>query len=133
MLLRFFATIALSSCLAIPGLTLALHAQQRPGERPEIVVVRLVLRPQGFSPAEITVSEGIVRIEVLNRVGFPELPMLLEREARDLQPKMTLRQEPFLLERPKWDQQMLLEPGTYVVSVEGRPKWTSRITVVANQ
>ena len=72
-----------------------------------------------------------MRIEVLNRVGFPELPMLFGREAEELRPKQVLRQDIFERRRPKWDQQMILEQGTYTVSVEDRPQWTSRIIVVA--
>jgi len=126
-LTRYLMILTAGVLLASPQAQ-AQRPQER--ERPEIVLVRLVLKPQGFNPSEITVTEGLVRIEVLNRVGFPELPMLLEREAEELRPKQVLRQEPFERRRPKWAHEMLFEPGTYTVSVEERPNWTSRIVVV---
>lgn len=121
--LSLFCLIAAALCLPWQTAT----AQERSADEP--VVVQLTLHPYGFVPPEITVDEGLIDLEIVSRVGFPELPILIERDAERNQAKQTLRNETYDARKRKWDQMMVLTPGTYTVSVAGRAQWTAKIIV----
>lgn len=104
-------------------------AQERPAEEP--LVVQLTIHPYGFIPSEITVPEGLINLEVVSRVGFPEIPILLERDAEQYSEKQTLRSENHDARRRKWDQSMVLSPGNYTISIPDKPRWTAKVIVTA--
>lgn len=80
---------AIAAVLFLPWQTAT--AQERSADEP--VVVQLTLHPCGFIPSEITVAEGLIDLEIVSRVGFPELPILIEWDGQGVQQKQTLRNE----------------------------------------
>lgn len=121
-------TLSLACAIAVVfSLPWQTAAQERSANEP--VVVQLTLHPYGFVPAEISVAEGLIDLEIVSRVGFPELPILIERDAEGLQQKQTLRNENHDARKRKWDQTMVLTPGNYTVSVPGRPQWVAKLMV----
>jgi hypothetical protein len=89
----------------------------------------LALYPWGFEPDEVTISPGPTSIQMLNRVGFPELQLKVELDQGPTKAKLNLLTDRFEVERPKWSNLFNLAPGTYLVSVEPHAKWVARITV----
>jgi hypothetical protein len=91
--------------------------------------LRLVLHPWGFEPDEITIAPGPIAVEVVNRVGLPELDLRLEVEQGTDKPRTSLLQERFFREEPKWRNVFVFPAGQYTVSVGANEKWVARITV----
>ena len=68
-------------------------------------------------------------LKLVNRTGFQELPLLVERLPNELAPRLELFREAIPEGARKWRQDIVLTPGTYSVSVEGHPKWRATVTI----
>lgn len=120
----------ISRILAPALLVLALSVGAQERQRPEVEGASLILRPHGFEPSEVTLTAGQVQLKVYNRVGLPELDLLLEQEDEGFAPRTQLVREKARRDRVKWSNIRTLGPGTYILSEVTNPKWTCTITVV---
>lgn len=77
-----------------------------------------------MSPKEVSIRGRVFLLRVANHVGVGEIQFELFREAGP-----RLKQLKLPLGRSKMVEEVVLEPGTYVLQVPGRPVWTSRIRV----
>lgn len=82
----------------------------------------IALRPNGFSPAEIEVTDGRYLFIVQNRVGVRDISFQLDREGGG---KLHEVHD----QKLQWKKEFDLHPGTYVLSVVDHPKWRCVITV----
>ena len=112
--------------LVISVLSLTCGRAQAPQGRPSQPnrVLVLVIRPQGFQPARVTLPASRIFFSVHNRTGLHETALQLDREAGD-----RLKTVPLMKSKLAWRETVDLTPGVYVLSVQGRPQWTCRITI----
>src|SRR6266542_2598897 len=110
--------------LVISVLSLTCGRAQAPQGRPSQPnrVLVLVIRPQGFQPARVTLPASRIFFSVHNRTGLHETALQLDREAGD-----RLKTVPLMKSKLAWRETVDLTPGVYVLSVQGRPQWTCRI------
>ena len=91
---------------------------------PEVRLVLLALRPEGFDSSEMQLDPGEYLLIIGNRTGLTEVSVRLEREGNGRVAAAAVggRQR-------DWKKRFKLTPGTYVVTANDNPDWTCRITV----
>ena len=123
--IRFFviaATITAALTTPVDGL-----GADQPTERVQILPTTLTRF--GFNPASVKVSKGKVLIAVKDLSNLREASMNLEREERGGQPKLRVSSKSLSSGKRRWDNVLNLSEGTYVLRVDGQPKWQFRIVV----
>ncbi len=100
-------------------------------ERPKMESARVVLYPQGFYPQEVTFTAGLVNLLVHNRSGVEELPLVLELNVAAPTAQDVLKSESLAPSQNKWSGDAVLPEGEYRLRVEGRPKWSCDVHVLA--
>lgn len=93
-------------------------------DQTRIKVELITIRPAGFDPTEITLTDGHFRIAVDNKSGLDEVTLRLTREGGAR--VRGLRLSP---EQHKWREKIVLPPGSYLLTAVGHPNWLCRITV----
>lgn len=90
--------------------------------------LNLVLTRHGFQHQDIKIPAGWTRLSLHNRTFVADLDLRLERKVGAGRQSLSSR----LLDRkrPAWRDEVNFTPGTYVVSVAGRPKWSIELEVV---
>ena len=84
----------------------------------------IAIRPSGFSPDQIEVTQGRYIVIVQNRSGIRDLTFRLERENGD-------RLHEVRPQELRWKKTFDLSPGRYLLSVVARPSWRCVLTVTA--
>ena len=90
-------------------------------------VVLLTLRPNGFSPRELTLPAGRYLFVVRNRTGLAEFSFRIERESGEVLHEVSPRRY-----KREWKHMVQLPVGVYIVKEVLHPDWTCHITVTAN-
>lgn len=91
---------------------------------PDVKLVLLALRPEGFDSNEMQLTAGEYLFMISNRTGLDEVNVRLHREGKERMAAGTVRGR-----RKEWKQRLKLTSGTYLVTVDGNPDWTCRIVV----
>ena len=107
--------------LAVPS---ALDQSQDQEAGPEVKLVLLALRPEGFETNEMQLEPGEYLFIIGNRTGLREVNMRLEREGHG-----RLSEAAVGGRARDWKQRLRLTPGTYVLTANDNPDWTCRIVV----
>ncbi|HEX8148024.1 MAG TPA: hypothetical protein VF591_12660 [Pyrinomonadaceae bacterium] len=84
----------------------------------------LTLSPGGFEPAEVTRPAGRFMLAVSNHAGGEEVSLLLSRVRGE-----RLREVKMARGRIRSVNELQLPPGEYVLTAEGHPDWSCRITL----
>jgi hypothetical protein len=103
------------------------HAQTGNGREKIDHVVTLTLRHVGFDSREVTIKPGLLFLRVRNRTFLPDLSVRIEREEGSQ--RLPLKASQLEREKPNWRERVVLTPGVYIVSVDGHPRWQTRIIV----
>jgi len=90
----------------------------------QTVGLPIQLKKLGFVPMEITKPAGDYQLSVSNQSGVSEIKLSLGREHGE-----ELHQGRLKKERLRWRQNVLLTPGTYVLSEMSHPNWLCRIVI----
>lgn len=94
---------------------------------PPLIVLRMVLRPEGFEIPEVTIPKGKVRLILLNRTGLEDLALQFSKVVGN---KEKLKDVKFdLQKRFQVEDTFDLSPGNYLLEVTAHPEWVARITV----
>lgn len=110
-----------SSPPATPNISNQSVAQS--SKRPELTLLPVQLRFNGFYPNEITQAPGEYELLLINASGEPDLTIQLQRENGE-------KLHRFGPKRGKNQRKSVhLTPGVYIVSVVENPAWTCRITI----
>ena len=97
------------------------HAQGQAGAQ-DVLGLVIPLRPTGFVPAELEITDGRYLLIVENRCGIRDLTFHLDREGGE---RLHEAQEHKL----QWKEKFNLRPGSYVLSVLEHPEWHCVIKV----
>lgn len=92
------------------------------GSGQELLGLVIAIRPNGFSPPEIEITDGRYVLVVQNHSGLRDLTFQLDREGGE-------RLHQVQAQRSKWSKEFDLHPGTYVLSVVDHPEWQCLIKV----
>jgi hypothetical protein len=109
---------------AIPPVAVPSSLDQSQEAGPEVKLVLLALRPEGFEPNELQLEPGEHLFIFGNRTGLREVTMRLEREGNGRVAESAVGGRP-----TDWKKRLRLTPGTYVVTANDNPDWTCRIVV----
>ena len=94
---------------------------------PPLIVLRMVLRPEGFEMPEVTIPKGKVRLILLNRTGLADLALQFSKVVGN---KEKLKDVKFDLQnRFQVEDTFDLSPGDYLVEVTAHPEWVGHVTV----
>lgn len=91
---------------------------------PEVKLVLLALRPEGFETREMQLDSGDYVFIVGNRTGLRDVSVRLDREGRGRIAAATVGGK-----QKDWKQRMKLTTGAYLLTVNDNPNWTCRILV----
>jgi hypothetical protein len=94
--------------------------------------ISVVVSPYGFAQSTLSVPAGPSVFVVLNRTGFDDINVLLERmpgSGPDGTPVQREFDDVVGRSRPRLVSSVRLTPGTYRLRVAGRPAWVSAIHV----
>jgi hypothetical protein len=105
--------------IAVPSI---LDQSQEAG--PEVKLILLALRPEGFETNEMRLDPGEHLFIIGNRTRLREVNMRLERQGagRVTEAVVGGRQR-------DWKKRLRLTPGTYLVTANNNPDWACRIVV----
>ncbi len=84
----------------------------------------IAVRPAGFVPPEIDLTDGRYVLIVQNQCGIRDLTFRLDREAGERLHEVHTTQA-------RWKAAFDLHPGTYVLSVVDHPNWQCLIRVTS--
>lgn len=90
---------------------------------PEVKLILLALRPEGFETNEMQLNAGDYLFIVGNRTGLREVNVRMEREGKE---RVTATVGG---RRRDWKQRLKLTPGTYLITADDNPDWSCRIVV----
>lgn len=109
---------------AIAPVTVPSLLDQSQEAGPEVRLILLALRPEGFETNEMQLEPGEHLFIIGNRTGLREVKMRLEREGngRVAEAQVGGRQR-------DWKKRLQLTPGTYLLTANNNPDWTCRIVV----
>lgn len=113
-----------SVAYAIPPVLVPSLLDQSQEAGPEVKLVLLALRPEGFESNEMQLNPGEYLFIVGNRTGLREVTMRLERQGSDRIAEVTVGGRP-----RDWRKRLRLTSGTYVLTANDKPDWTCRIVV----
>ena len=106
--------------------SLAAHAApvtpQGQADQTSVKGLVIVIRPTGFVPPALEVTDGRYLFIVQNRCGIRDLTFRLESEAGE-------RLHEVHDQKLQWKKEFDLHPGTYVLSVVDHPTWRCLIRV----
>jgi hypothetical protein len=109
---------------AIAPLTVPSILDQSQEAGPEVKLVLLALRPQGFETNEMHLQAGDHLFIIGNRTGLKEVTLRLERQGSERIAEATIGGRP-----RDWKRRLRLASGTYVLTANNNPDWTCRIIV----
>lgn len=97
-----------------------------PASAPSVApqLLRITIRPTGFDPAEVSISQGRFTLAVDNRSGLRELTFRLDREGAG-----RLREVRMPRERLSYREVIDPPPGVYVLTEADHPTWVCRVRV----
>jgi hypothetical protein len=84
----------------------------------------IILRPNGFEPAQITRPNGMFLLAIDNQTGLKDVTLRLERANGVREAEVQLPGH-----RVRWRKRVNLSPGDYVVKVAGHPEWVCRLAI----
>jgi len=82
----------------------------------------IAIRPTGFIPAQIDLTDGTYLFMVQNRCGIRDLTFRFDRDTGE---RLTEVHD----QKLQWKKEFALYPGTYILSVVNHPQWRSVINV----
>lgn len=89
-------------------------------------VIQLLLRPEGFDSESLAIAKGSYVLILLNRTGLEDLSLQVSRVVGNGEkPKDIVFDSK---KKYRIDSLIDLTPGDYVVSVQGHPEWSCRIS-----
>jgi hypothetical protein len=91
-------------------------------------VMVVALRPTGFEPGELALTEGNYLFVFNNRTGLDDVALQLEREGHGAN---LLRERRQLQSKRARRQLVHLSPGSYLLKETNHPEWTMRIDVAS--
>ena len=124
-----WCAIALA-CLPIGMLTAAIQSHAHNPDVPEAIPI--VVSPYGFAPADLSIQAGSYVFVVLNRTGFDDITVYLERMSGNSVKDSPSQQEfrdSVGASRARLVKSTKLTPGVYRLRVDKRPAWISSIRV----
>ena len=107
--------------VAIPS---SLDQSQDQEAGPEVKLILLALRPEGFETNEMQLEAGEYLFIFGNRTGLREVNLRLERAGHGRIAEAAVGGRP-----RDWKKRLRLTPGTYVLTANDNPDWTCRIVV----
>jgi hypothetical protein len=122
-----WCAIALA-CLPIGMLAAAIQSHNP--DEPEAIPI--VVSPYGFAPADLSIQAGSYVFVVLNRTGFDDITVYLERMSGNSVKDSPSQQEfrdSVGASRARLVKSTKLTPGMYRLCVDKRPAWISSIRV----
>lgn len=93
-------------------------------ERKDLLVLRLTLSPEGFTPSEVTLPHGRYLLVVYNKSGLEDVDLSLNAGAGH-----RLHEARAKGRGSRWRDVFEEPPGEYVLGVSDHPDWACRITV----
>lgn len=121
---QFIGRSAEVESVAIPPVAVPSSLDQSQEAGPEVKLVLLALRPEGFETTEMQLEPGEHLFIIGNRTGLREVTMRLERQGSGRVAESAVGGRP-----TDWKQRLRLTPGTYVLTANDNPDWTCRIVV----
>ena len=105
------------------------RAAAAPGKGKKAVLpsVAVTLTPRGFEPSELSVNGIKFFLSVENRSGVRGLTLRLDPEHGNRVREFTQPEDEL-----DWVDELSLTPGSYTLSVAGRPGWVCRVNVAAH-
>ncbi|HWW75671.1 MAG TPA: hypothetical protein VNZ44_09760 [Pyrinomonadaceae bacterium] len=105
------------------------HAAAAPQGRKKAVLpsASVTLTPRGFEPSELSVGGVKFFLSVENRSGVRGLTLRLDPEHGNRVREFTQPEDEL-----DWVEELGLTPGSYTLSVAGRPGWVCRVNVAAH-
>jgi len=122
---------ALSTYWLLTGVFLG-EEQFRGSDPNARAAISIVVTPYGFAQASLTLTAGSYVFVVLNRSGFEDITVFLERMGGTNMTDISVQQEfgdSVVAERARLIRTVTLTPGTYRIRVSNRPNWVSAISV----
>ena len=127
----FAKLLLVASSLVLFGGTILLSAQVRANDPYRAEAIPVIVSPYGFAQTDLTVSAGSYLFVVINRTGFDEISVYLER-----MPGNSVAGNPVQLEfgdavggKKRLLKNATLTRGTYRLRVANRPAWVWAIHV----
>ncbi len=122
-----FSTPAVTSArINSPTHELAIQPSAGPAQNPQIRTELITIRPTGFDPTEIRLTDGQFRIAVDNKSGLDEVTLRLTREGGARVREMRLP-----LGQLKWREKLNLPDGIYLLTEANHANWRCRIIVAS--
>lgn len=121
---QFIGRIAGVEQVAIAPVAIPASLEQSQEAGPEVKLVLLALRPEGFETNEMQLEPGEHLFIIGNRTGLREVSMRLERQGSGRVAEATVGGRP-----RDWKTRLRFTPGTYVLTANDNPDWTCRIVV----
>jgi hypothetical protein len=108
----------------IPPIDVSAGLSQSDEAGPEVKLILLALRPEGFDSREMQLDAGDHLFIISNRTGLKEVNIRLEREGKERVAAVKMHGR-----RMDWKQRLKFKPGTYLITADDNPEWTCRIMV----
>jgi hypothetical protein len=109
---------------AIPAVSVPIVLEQSEQADPDVKLVLLALRPEGFETSEMQLDPGDYIFIIGNRTGLKAVNIRLDREGMGRIALAALGGR-----GRDWKQRMKLTTGTYLVTANDNPDWICRIVV----
>ena len=109
---------------AIAPVAIPASIEQSQEAGPEVKLVLLALKPEGFEANEMQLEPGEHLFIIGNRTGLREVSMRLERQGSGRVAEAAVGGRP-----RDWKTRLRLTPGTYVLTANDNPDWICRIVV----
>lgn len=99
------------------------------GQAP-LIVEEITLRPEGFYPARLSRPKGAFLLVVCNRTGMEEVNITLAREVGNGS-KERVKEARVQRKVLDWSSPLDLNPGTYLLTEAGNPRWVCELTITS--
>jgi hypothetical protein len=117
-------SIVVRATLTKGSTTAAVQTSDGPQQKDKPPAHMLVLRPNGFEPAEVSWPKGRFFLAIDNHTGVNNINLLLDREVggrvKEINLKMRKQRAAGIYDLP---------PGNYVLTEANHPLWSCRITI----
>jgi hypothetical protein len=116
--------------LVLGGMVECALSSQDPADEPVV----LVLRPWGFEIREITRPHGDFLLIINNRAGLKNLSVRFDKGKfySERKEETKVHANTIKKESPDLHDWIKLDPGTYLLSVDGHPDWVCQFTITSN-
>jgi hypothetical protein len=98
-----------------------------------VKVISITVNPDGFSPSDVDVPEGLYLLDINDRTGLPEINVQLgnlnSKKLKEAKPAKDKQGR--ILKMQDYRGLFSLENGQYTITEANHPKWSLKIKVTA--